>query len=230
MKGHVRKRRTWEFIVDVGQHPVTGRRRQKSKGGFRTKKEAESAVHAFIRFMEGGGNPTPERIRLAPYLRRWLEYQRIRGIRPRTLKAYEGYIRREILPVIGGLDLANVGPSHIRTVLTRMQQRGLAAATIAQVRSVLGSAFRQAVEDGLLSTNPVSSVKRPKLATPRSPVAYRGGARSLGTYLRGQPLGGPHSLGGCHRGPPLGDSRHLLAGCRPRTGHDLHPSGGSVTG
>lgn len=24
MKGHVRKRRTWEFIVDVGPHPVTG--------------------------------------------------------------------------------------------------------------------------------------------------------------------------------------------------------------
>jgi integrase len=166
MRGHVRKRRTWEFIVDIGQHPVTGRRRQRSKGGFRTKKEAETAVHEFIRFMEGGGNPVPERIVLAPYLRRWLEYQRTRGIRPRTLKSYEGYIRREIVPVIGGVDLANVGPSHIRAVLTRMQQRGLAAATIAQVRSVLGSAFRQAVEDGLLSTNPVTAVKRPKLRRP----------------------------------------------------------------
>lgn len=40
MKGHVRKRRTWEFIVDIGPHPVTGGRRQKSKSGFPTKKEA----------------------------------------------------------------------------------------------------------------------------------------------------------------------------------------------
>ena len=34
MQGHVRKRRTWEFIVDIGAHPVTGRRRQKNKSGF----------------------------------------------------------------------------------------------------------------------------------------------------------------------------------------------------
>lgn len=67
MRGHVRKRRTWEFIVDVGPHPVMGRRRQKSKSGFATKKEAESALHEFLSYVEGGGNPCPERIRLAAY-------------------------------------------------------------------------------------------------------------------------------------------------------------------
>jgi hypothetical protein len=64
MRGHVRKRRTWEFIVDVGHHPDTGRRRQKSKGGFATRKEAESALHEFIRYVEGGGDLCPERIEL----------------------------------------------------------------------------------------------------------------------------------------------------------------------
>ena len=44
MRGHVRKRRKWEFIVDVGPHPVTGKRRQKSKSGFASKREAESEV------------------------------------------------------------------------------------------------------------------------------------------------------------------------------------------
>ena len=42
MKGHVRKRRTWELIVDVGPHPISGKRRQKSKSGFTSKKEAET--------------------------------------------------------------------------------------------------------------------------------------------------------------------------------------------
>jgi hypothetical protein len=59
VRGHVRKRRTWEFIVDVGPHPVTGRRRQKSKSRFATKKKAESALHEFIRLVEGGGDPLP---------------------------------------------------------------------------------------------------------------------------------------------------------------------------
>ena len=163
MRGHVRKRRTWEFIVDIGPHPVTGKRRQKSKSGFATKKKAESALHEFIRHVEGGGDPCPERIRLVEYLTRWIGYQRARGVRSLTLESYEGYIRREIAPVIGGLELARIRSGHVRAVLIRMQQRGLSAATIAQVRGVLGSALRQAVEEGLIRANPVAAVKRPRI-------------------------------------------------------------------
>ena len=72
-----------------GRNPITGRRRQKSKSGFATKKEAESALHEFIRLVEGGGDPCPERIRLAEFLVRWLGYQRARGVRPLTLESYE---------------------------------------------------------------------------------------------------------------------------------------------
>jgi hypothetical protein len=57
VRGHVRKRRSREFIVDIGRHPITGRRRQKSKSGFATKREAESALHEFIRYIEGGAIP-----------------------------------------------------------------------------------------------------------------------------------------------------------------------------
>jgi integrase len=44
-----------------------------------------------------------------------------------------------------------------------MQHWGLAGATIAQVRGVLGSALRQATEEGLIAANPVTAVKRPKV-------------------------------------------------------------------
>lgn len=32
---------SWAYMVDVGKDPITGKRKQKKKGGFRTKKEAE---------------------------------------------------------------------------------------------------------------------------------------------------------------------------------------------
>jgi integrase len=67
------------------------------------------------------------------------------------------------VPAIGGLELAKVRPGHVRAVLAAMQQRRLSAATIAQVRSVLGSALRQAVADGLIPANPVAAVKRPRV-------------------------------------------------------------------
>jgi integrase len=145
---------------------ATGRRRHKSKSGFATRRDAESALHEYIRDLVGGGDPCLERIALAEYLRRWLDYQRARGIRSRTLQGYEGYIRREIVPVIGGLELARIRPGHARVALARMHTRGLSATTIAQVRSVLGSALRQAVEDGLITANPVTAVKRPRVQRP----------------------------------------------------------------
>jgi hypothetical protein len=128
MRGHVRKRRTWEFIVDIGPHPVTGRRRQKSKSGFATKREAESALHEVIRYIEGGGDPCPERIRLAAYLSRWLEYQRARGIRSRTLDwirgvhppgdraGHRGYRGRQAQarPRSGGPAAPGIGRGHDR--------------------------------------------------------------------------------------------------------------------
>lgn len=181
MRGHVRKRRSWEFIVDVGHHPVTGGRRQKSKCGFATKREAESALHDFIRSIEAGGDPYPERIELAEYLGRWLEYQRVRGTRARTLEAYEGYIRREIVPTIGRIELISMRPHHIRAVLLRMQERGLSPATIAQVRCVLGSALRQAVADGIVSANPVAAVKRPRM---QRPEPHWPTSAQLGTLVR----------------------------------------------
>ena len=42
MRGSVVKRgTTWSFVVDVGRDPGTGRRRQRWKGGFATKRDAE---------------------------------------------------------------------------------------------------------------------------------------------------------------------------------------------
>jgi hypothetical protein len=76
VRGHIRERRTWESIVDVGPHPVTGKRRQKCKSGFTTKTEAESTLREFVRHVEGGGDPSPALIRLVEYLTRWIGYQR----------------------------------------------------------------------------------------------------------------------------------------------------------
>lgn len=67
------------------------------------------------------------------------------------------------MPVIGGIEGRQAQARPLRAVLTRMQHRGLAGATIAQVRGVLGSALRQAAEDRLIAANPVTAVKRPEV-------------------------------------------------------------------
>jgi hypothetical protein len=42
------------FTVDIGPDPVTGKRKQKTKSGFKTKEEAETAATALIHELNQG--------------------------------------------------------------------------------------------------------------------------------------------------------------------------------
>lgn len=45
MKGYFRKRgEKWSFTIDIGKDPITGKRKQKTASGFKTKKKPN--VHA----------------------------------------------------------------------------------------------------------------------------------------------------------------------------------------
>lgn len=71
MRGHVRRRgRTWTYVIDFGLDPVTGRRRQHTKGGFATKAEAESAMRTSLaKGSSAGAGAGSER--LGAYLDDW---------------------------------------------------------------------------------------------------------------------------------------------------------------
>ena len=54
MRGHVYRRgETWTYVVDIG-HDTTGRRRQTSKGGFPTKKDAQAALNVALTSLQQG--------------------------------------------------------------------------------------------------------------------------------------------------------------------------------
>lgn len=166
MRGHVRKRgETWSFVVDVTSE---GPRRQKWKGGFRTRKEAERELRRYLVLVEAGGDPFPEEITLAVYTTRWLEHQRGR-LRPSTHRRY-GQLLAEATAVVGSLRLDRVRPAHVQQVMDQMTKRGLAPRTVIQARAVLGHAMRQAVAWGLIPVSPVQAVKPPKPERPQLEV------------------------------------------------------------
>lgn len=167
MRGHVRKRGAgWEWIAEVGIDHATGRRRQKSKAGFRTKRGCESALREFIRHLEGGGDPFPENLTTRAYVERWLDHQGAR-VRPRTLERYRQLLDGHLLPALGDVRLDRVRPGHVQTALDEMHaKKGLSARTIIQARAVLGVAMRQALAWELIAANPVTAVAPPKAKRP----------------------------------------------------------------
>lgn len=44
----------WAFLIDIGIDPISGKRKQKGKGGFKTKQDAESASATLIYELEQG--------------------------------------------------------------------------------------------------------------------------------------------------------------------------------
>ena len=47
----------WGYRIDLGADPATGKRRQASKQGFRTKREAELAMQAIVKSTLEGNVP-----------------------------------------------------------------------------------------------------------------------------------------------------------------------------
>src|SRR5207248_5303079 len=55
MRGHVRKRgRTYSYWIELPNDPVSGARRQATKGGFRTKRECQDALTETLELVRTG--------------------------------------------------------------------------------------------------------------------------------------------------------------------------------
>lgn len=143
---------------DAGPDPDTGRRRRVSATG-RTRSEARRLAQARLTALDA---TDPTGITLGEWLDQWLDT----AIRPRkapnTTHAYETRIRLTINPAIGRIRLDRIRPSHIRIA----ENRAAGPATMAMTHSILTTALRAAVAEGLLDHNPTDTVEPPERAIP----------------------------------------------------------------
>ncbi|MDF9761605.1 hypothetical protein OKW24_003378 [Peribacillus simplex] len=64
MKGSIKKDKKtgkYFYVIDMGIDPLTGKRTQKKKRGFNTKKEAEHALSEFLNDVRLGNYVEPDR-------------------------------------------------------------------------------------------------------------------------------------------------------------------------
>ena len=69
MRGSVCKRgSTWTWYLDVDPNPLTGRRRQQTKGGFKTRRECQAALRQAIADQHDGTFVKPSQRTIASFL------------------------------------------------------------------------------------------------------------------------------------------------------------------
>ena len=123
MRGHVRRRgNTWAVVYDEG-HDENGRRLQRWKSGFATRREAQAFLTDVLSRLGDGSYAQPSKTTLAEFLNgEWLPA--IEGtVRPLTYAQHVSTVRARIVPRLGHLRLQAVTGGHLNALYRSSSRR-----------------------------------------------------------------------------------------------------------
>jgi integrase len=159
MKGHVYLRgRTYTYVFDLPADPLTGERSQKSKGGFKTEKEAWSACRKAMTDAEKGLDLKQSKITLAEYLVEYLETHAKPNFKPTSYDTEKTIIEARIIPALGKVKLQALTPRTIKSFYADLRKK-YSKDYVKNIHGVLKRALRLAYsESGLLAEDIMSKV------------------------------------------------------------------------
>lgn len=111
--------------------------------------------------------PVADNETLAVYLTRWLD-RRERRVQPSTIASYRQVVEGHVIPDLGDRKVRDVRPGDIEDLMESMVKRNLSARRANYARTLLSSAYKDALRDGLADYNPASVVR----ALPHRPKRY----------------------------------------------------------
>ena len=162
MTGFTRKRgRTWTAYWS-STDPGTGGRRQHTKGGFATRREAEEHLGRIIGAVQDGSWRPDRALTVRQLLdEHWLPAQRSRGLRATTLAQYGHVTASWLNPHLGAVKVAALTPAHVQHLSDELERLSPRSRQLAV--GTLKSACAWAVSNGLIRRNPVAGVRRPRV-------------------------------------------------------------------
>lgn len=174
---------TWAYRVDLGpgpdEHGVHRARRQRYKGGFATRKEAEAARAVLLAAARDGQVVDRSRLTVGEYLEEWLAAKVESGnLRPSSAWSYEHYVRSYLRPFIGHLRLSDLRVHHVEAAYAAVRagnperakakgRRAVGPTTQRRIHATLMSALNGAVKRRLIPLNPAVHAELPKASRPR---------------------------------------------------------------
>lgn len=170
MRGMIEKDGTsWYVIFDLGKDPETGKRKQKKKRGFRTKKEAQKYLTEQLNAIEKGTYFEPKDITFGEYLDYWLEKYAKPNTAVRTLEGYNYIIQQHIKPSLGNIKIAKLQPFRLQEYYSQklengnLDGKGLSAQSVKHHHRVIHKALKDAVKWQFLARNVAEAVTPPKV-------------------------------------------------------------------
>ena len=184
------KTKKWDFVVDIGRDPATGRRRQIRKRGYATKKEAEAELTRVRSALQSGTFVAPERVTLKAFLTgEWLPAIR-HTIESTTLASYEQNVRLHIVRHLGAVPLQALDPGHLNGLYAQLLENGrtdgaggLSARTVRYIHTIMHRALRDATRWGKTVRNVADLADPPSTKAARAPEMRIWDPNELRTFL-----------------------------------------------
>ncbi len=153
----------WRMVANLPAIVVDGRRRcprttkvVEAKG----LRRAEKVLAAWVDELEAHDCTDPARLTVAELVRRWLDEAKW-NVRPATLHFYERTTRLHVLPTLGDLAAATIGPADLSRLYAEKRGAGLAESSVHHIHASVRACFRWALGEDLVERNPADRVKTP---------------------------------------------------------------------
>ena len=159
----------WEYRFEMAS--VDGRRKQKSKGGFRTKKEAlEAGTKALNDYNQGGiNNILDTNMSFSDFIDYWFENYAKLNYKYNTLQQYFGHISNHIKPQLGVYRIQSITPVVLQEFINGLFLKGLSKSHTTGIKSTVSKILDYAVFPmQYLRYNPCKATITPKFESSNS--------------------------------------------------------------
>jgi integrase len=156
----------WEGWVDLGVHPVSGKRWRKHVRGA-TKTEVAGKIAALEKAREARAIAWDHTTTLDAWLQSWLAGRVSAGLRPNTVAGYRTDLKYVTRSGVGRVRLRDLTAEHMERVYSYIL--GLPRAgpgSVAHAKRTLNAALNTAVQRGHMARNPTRGTAAPRHAPP----------------------------------------------------------------
>jgi integrase len=155
-----KKGKFYKITVSAGINPTTGKQRQITRRGFKTKKEARAAITQIEYELGLGTYVHQASITFEDFADDWFKTYKL-SVKPSTIRA-RSLILKQINSVFGKAKIKDITKRNYQMFINELNDAGYKKNSIAQRHVVCRMIFKKAKEQRIISEDPTENISLPK--------------------------------------------------------------------
>ena len=152
--------KAWYFKTYLGIDPLTGKKKYTTKRGFRTQKEAKTALSRLELELQKTGMPTSTNTTFKEAAESWLESYK-KTVKESSYSRTKIIFNKHIYPKFGNIKLSKINTAYCQKVVNDWSEKGTSKQYPLFI-NYMNKVFKYAINIGLTSDNPTLNLLIPK--------------------------------------------------------------------